>query len=180
MRFNKAKWKVLHLDQGNPKHKSRLGGEWVESSPEKGLGALVGERLRMNWQCARAIKKKKASRIAGCIKRSVATRLIRGLSPEDRLGELFSLEKRRLWADLIAAFQYQKGASKKAAQGLFLRGCSDRTRTSGFKLKRSRFGVDIGLLGSTRSKSLNVKATSLQLCISRLYLILQAFGKFSL
>jgi len=35
MRLNKAKVKVLHLCRGNPKHKSRLGGEWVQSSPEE-------------------------------------------------------------------------------------------------------------------------------------------------
>jgi len=35
MKFNKAKYKVLLMGQGNPKHKYRLGGAGVESSPEK-------------------------------------------------------------------------------------------------------------------------------------------------
>ena len=67
-----------------------------------------------------------------------ATRLIRGLehlSYKDRLRELglFSLEKRRLWGDLIVAFQCLKGAYRKAGEGLFVRGCSDMARGNGSK-----------------------------------------------
>jgi len=49
---------------------------------------------------------------------------------------LFSLDERRLWGDLIMAFQYFKAAFKKDGDGLFSGACCDRTRGNGFKLKR--------------------------------------------
>ena len=59
--------------------------------------------------------------------------MIRGLehlSCEERLRDLglFSLEKRRLWGDLIAAFQYLKGAYKQEGERLFTQSDGDRAR----------------------------------------------------
>jgi len=78
----------------------------------------------------------------------MVTRMIQGLehlSYEERLRELglFSLEKRRLWGDLTAAFQYLKGACKKAGEGLLTRAGSDRTRGNGFSLKEGRVKLGI-------------------------------------
>ena len=55
---------------------------------------------------------------------------------------LFSLEK-RLWGDLIAAFQYLKGAYRKAGEGLLIRAWSNRMRGNGFKLEEGRLRLDI-------------------------------------
>jgi len=169
MKFNKDKCKVLHMGQGNPKHKFKLGGEWLESGhEEKDLRLLVDEKLNMTRQCMLAAQKTNC--IWGCIKRSMAsrsrevmlpfysalvrpylesckehwspqhkrdmdplecvqrrtikmTRGIEHLSYEERLRELglFRVEKRWLQGDLIAAFQYLKGPTRKLERD-FLQG----------------------------------------------------------
>ncbi|KAJ7414760.1 hypothetical protein BTVI_40283 [Pitangus sulphuratus] len=72
MKFNKAKCKVLHLGLIKSQHKYSLGGEWIESRPEKDLGVLVDKKPNMIWQCAQ--KAQKANHILGCINSSEASR----------------------------------------------------------------------------------------------------------
>jgi len=53
------------------------------------------------------------------------------------------MEKRKLWGDLTAAFQFLNGAYRKAGKGLFLRPYSHRMRGNGLKLEEGGFRLGI-------------------------------------
>ncbi|XP_059575643.1 uncharacterized protein LOC132246527 [Alligator mississippiensis] len=77
-----------------------------------------------------------------------ATRMVKDLQTkpyEERLEnlDLFSLRKRRLRGDLVAAYKFITGAQKGVGEYLFTKAPPGVTRKNGHKLADSRFRLDI-------------------------------------
>ncbi|KAJ7404406.1 hypothetical protein WISP_145588 [Willisornis vidua] len=80
MKFNGAKCNILHLGQGNPMNKYKLGREWIKTIPgEKDLGISVNKKPNMIQQCA--LPAQKANPVLGCITRTVTSRSREGTLP---------------------------------------------------------------------------------------------------
>ena len=56
---------------------------------------------------------------------------------------MFSVEKRRLWGDLMAVYSFLMGGSGGGRADLLSLGTSGRTRGNGMKLHEGKFRLDI-------------------------------------
>ncbi|KAK4831715.1 LOW QUALITY PROTEIN: hypothetical protein QYF61_018767 [Mycteria americana] len=139
MKFNKSKYRILHLRWSNAGHKYKLGAEWLEGSPaERGLGVLVAA-----GSIRRALAAKRANRTLGCIKHS------RTSQPKELIILLYSA---LMWPHLEFCVQFWAPQFKKdvkvpeciqrrapkLVKGLEDMSCKEQLRTSGLSSLENR------------------------------------------
>ena len=129
------------MGQGNPKHEYRLGGEWIESSPEEKILELLVEELNMTWQYA--LTAQKANGILGCIKSSTASKSREGILPLcsalvrahlESCVQLWSPQHRK---DMDLLERVQRRATTMI-RGLEHQSCEDRLRELGLFILEQR------------------------------------------
>ncbi|KAJ7401533.1 hypothetical protein BTVI_95009 [Pitangus sulphuratus] len=118
MKFNKAKGKVVHISRGNPKHRYRLGGEWIESNPEEDSGMFVNKKLRIFQEHALATQK--VNCIWGSFKRSMASRTQFGLPKTQEIPPKYKIEecKGLLYVEYVRALDQ----AARGDHGVFISG----------------------------------------------------------
>ncbi|XP_041319420.1 uncharacterized protein LOC121351379 [Pyrgilauda ruficollis] len=139
-------------DQRGEMNSQQAGRNRLKESPSRSSPQGIAVHLTLVFS-AGVVTETARWRQNCCTSSPQEARMSRGhLSHEGRLGELglFSLEKRRLQSDPIAAFQYLShlGADKKDGEKLWTKAWSARARGNGFHCQRAE--ID-GILGRNPS-----------------------------
>ncbi|KAK4832290.1 hypothetical protein QYF61_021689 [Mycteria americana] len=148
MKYNKDKYKVLHLGKHNPGVRHRLGSIWLGiRSVERDLGALVDNKLNMSEQCVAVAKK--ANMMSGCINKGITSRDKEVIIP------LYSAHVRPHLAYCVQFWSllYKKDVDRlervprratKMIKGLGSLPCEERLRELGlFSLEKRRLRGDL-------------------------------------